>query len=69
MAQLEDKEVGRIMGRWAYIGVGLGIFASYTYLGFKKTDDKIILSGLMILGGLAFGSYMGSKKVKELENK
>tara|TARA_R100000742_G_C4213052_1_gene38891 strand:- start:285 stop:500 length:216 start_codon:yes stop_codon:yes gene_type:complete len=68
MAALQDKEVGRIMGKWAYIGVGLGIFVAYSYLGFKKTDSKIVLSALLILGGLAVGSKIGTQKVKELEN-
>ena len=37
---LKDEDVGRIMAKWAYIGVGVGLLATYSYLGIMKTNKQ-----------------------------
>lgn len=63
---VKDEEVGRIMAKWAYIGVGVGLLATYSYLGLLKKDkQKLLIGSIFTLGGLAIGSYIGTKEVEK----
>lgn len=65
---LKDEDVGRIMAKWAYIGVGVGLLATYSYLGIMKTNkQKLFIGSLFTLGGLAVGSYIGTREVENLK--
>jgi hypothetical protein len=68
---VSEQEVGRIMSKWAYIGVGIGLVSTYAYLGLlKKANYKNLLVGsLFTLGGLALGGYVGAREVEKLKNK
>lgn len=66
---VKDEDVGRIMGKWVYIGVGVGILASYSYLGLlKDINTKLFVGSALTLGGLALGSYIGTREVEKLKN-
>ena len=65
---VKDEDVGRIMAKWAYIGVGVGLLATYSYLGIMKTNkQKLFIGSLLTLGGLAVGSYIGTEEVEKLK--
>jgi len=60
--------VGKIMGKWVYIGVGVGLLATYSYLGLLKQDkQKLVIASLITFGGLALGSYIGTREVEKLK--
>ena len=66
---VKDVEVGKIMGKWVYIGVGLGLIGTYAYLDLLKNDkQKLVIASLITFGGLAIGSYIGTKEVEKLKN-
>ena len=65
---VKDEDVGRIMAKWAYIGVGDGLLATYSYLGLLKNNkQKLLIGSLFTLGGLAIGSYIGTSEVEKLK--
>ena len=65
---VNDEDVGRIMGKWAYIGVGLGLLGTYAYLGLLKNDkQKLLVASVFTLGGLAIGSYIGTEEIEKLK--
>jgi|TARA_R110002096_G_scaffold402372_1_gene599637 hypothetical protein len=65
---VKDEDVGRIMAKWAYIGVGVGLLATYSYLGLLKNNkQKLLIGSLFTLGGLAIGSYIGTSEVEKLK--
>ena len=67
---VKDEDVGRIMAKWAYIGVGAGLLATYSYLGLlKDINSKLIIGSVFTLGGLALGSYIGTQEVEKLKQK
>ena len=66
---VKDEDVGRIMAKWVYIGVGAGLLATYSYLGLlKNINSKLLIGSAFTLGGLALGSYIGTKEVEKLKN-
>jgi hypothetical protein len=66
--QNKKKMVGKIMSKWVYLGVIGGLIGTYYYLGLIKDDKKkLIIGSLFTLGGLAVGSYIGTKEVENLK--
>ena len=66
---VSDDVVGKIMSKWAYLGVIAGLIGTYGYLGLLKNDkEKLIVGSLFTLGGLAIGSYIGTREVEKLKN-
>ena len=58
-----------IMSKWAYLGVIAGLIGTYGYLGLLKNDkEKLIVGSLFTLGGLAIGSYIGTREIEKLKN-
>ncbi len=65
---MSENEVGKIMAKWAYIGVAAGLVANYAYLGIlKKNTQGLVIGSLFIFGGLALGSWIGAKEVEKLK--
>ena len=53
---VKDVEGGKIMGKWVYIGVGVGLIGTYAYLGLLKSDkQKLVIASLLTFGGLEIG--------------
>ena len=66
--RVSDGKVGEIMGKWVYIGVGVGLIGTYAYLGLLNNDkQKLLIASLFTLGGLAIGSYIGTEEVEKLK--
>lgn len=64
--ELSEEEVGRIMAKYAYIGVGVGLIGAYAYLGaLKGNKSKLAVASLMVMGGLAIGSKLGADAVEK----
>ncbi len=65
---MSENEVGKIMAKWAYIGVAAGLVANYAYLGIlKKNTQGLVIGSLFTFGGLALGSWIGAKEVEKLK--
>tara|TARA_R100001369_G_C3311063_1_gene167333 strand:- start:1426 stop:1632 length:207 start_codon:yes stop_codon:yes gene_type:complete len=63
---LSEKEIGKIMAKWAYIGVSVGLIGAYAYLGaLKGNKSKLAVASLMVMGGLAVGSKLGADAVEK----
>ena len=64
-----DVEVGKIMAKWAYIGVIGGLIGTYYYTGIlNKNKTTLFIGSLFTIGGLAIGSYIGTKEVEKQKN-
>lgn len=68
---IKEEEIGRIMAKWAFLGVGVGLLGTYAYLGLlnKKKSGLLIVGSLFTMAGLSVGSYIGAEEVEELKNK
>ena len=63
---LSEKEIRKIMAKWAYIGVSVGLIGAYAYLGaLKGNKSKLAVASLMVMGGLAVGSKLGADAVEK----
>lgn len=60
-----ERKIGKIMANYAYLGTAIGLLATYGYLKLYKEDKKkLFIGGVLTLGGLALGSYLGANEVK-----
>ena len=68
---MSEQRVGQIMARYGYAGTIAGIVGSFAYLKlFKsKKSSNLAVAGMIILGGLAIGSSLGSRAVERERKK
>ena len=66
---IPDEVVGRIMSKWAYIGVIGGLIGTYYYIGVldKKNTNKLLVGSMFTIAGLAIGSFIGTNEVNKLK--
>ena len=68
---MSEQRVGQIMARYGYAGTLAGIVGGFYYLKLFKSQksSNLAIAGLMILGGLAVGSSLGSRAVEKERKK
>lgn len=68
---MSEKRVGQIMSKYGYGGTLVGIVGGFAYLKLfnSQKSSNLAVAGIIILGGLAIGSSLGSRAVDKERKK